>query len=518
MQGHEEIVGRFSRFLGVRDRQGGVALAWRSDPQLERHMRRLLEREGEATADYWARVFLKLVQGALAAASAGERRYARGHLIAYLQPLCYRVAQELNERHRRVEVLRRRYSVRDYFQVASEAASDPAKLFKNFSLEVPSTLSAYAIAALSGKVRDALLQKNKEIAWRSDGDWGLLRKASQKRLAAVLTAGGMPPGGVKRQLLTWQLFKELYVPTVADGSRQLAAPTPEELSQMARRFNQQRFELAEPGAAIAANEVLNRLQQLAQAVRDRSKIWLSYPDRSGNASEVEVDNRWDIVTAAGAASSANDPLTVLVDQDEQTAIQSALTDINAILTTAFAALPQQAQVLLRLWKPGLGLTQSEIGWVCDRKQYAISRQLTRHRQDLLGTFVQRIEADFNLTLDNERLALLKALMTECLGQHCQHFFHDWLKMIMQTLPVAARTTLNRYAHPWQAQASSADADLTTANFTAAKQCLQTAFADKIETKFKPPVRSLKAVNPSISSFIEHWLHEIMTLNEKETKA
>lgn len=523
MQGNEEIVGRFSRFLNLRERQGRMVLDWQADPQLERHMRQLVADDGNAIAEYWARYFLKILRGELEPDRTEAKHKARRHLMAYLQPVCNRVAQKLSHRHRQIEILRRRYSYSDYFQFASEAASDPAKLFKNFSLTLPSTVSAYAFAALDGKARDTILQKNKEIAWRTDGDWGLLKNVSQKRLEAALTARGMQPE-LERDLSIWHLFKEIYVPTVVDGKRQLAAPTPEALQQIAKYYNQHRFERSQPGAAIAANTVFERLEQMVQAVRDRNKIRLSYPDRTGNPSDAEASGDvWDLVTSERSEPSSNDPLTVLVNRDEQNAIAAALTTINTALCQAFSALPDRGQILLRLWKPGLGLTQAEIGRVCDRKQYAISRQLTRYRQDLLQAFVQRVETDFNLTLDSDRLVMLKALMTDRLGPHCQRFFHDGLSVLLQTLPLETRTALTRYAQIVQTQSSSTavtptTATLTTATLTAAKQQLQTAFAHKLETIFNPPVRSLNAVTEPIATFIEHWLCTVATLNDKETSA
>ena len=507
MQGQEDIVSRFSSFLNFKEMRGCLVPSWNSDPHLERNMRRLVDVDRNAIEGYWARYFLKILQGSLEGGSSAKQHYAKGHLTAYLQQICDRVAKKLSYQHRRVEFLQQRYSYQDYFQLASEAASDPANLLKKFRLNSSSTLSAYAMAVLKGKAQDAILRRNKEISWQKDGDWGVLRKVSRREIEASLNARRLH-AEVERSLLIWQWFKAIYVPTVPDGSRTLAAPTSGELNQIAKGYNQHRFGLSEPGKAMTEDDVSERLETIVQAVRDRSTIWFSYPDRKRQANGLETGDFWDSITPESAAISPDEPLALIADKDEQLEIESTLSN-------AFSELTDEAKILLRLWEPGLGLTQAEMGQVFNRKQYQISRQLTRCRRSLLRAFAREIEKDMNLTLDNDRLAMVQAPMEECLGKQCQLFLYKVLAAALQTIPANERNTLVSYIQGQPAESGVAESGVVETHFAAARQSLQVAFTHTLATECKLPVGALNAVAEPIATFIENGFRDVANLNDEE---
>ena len=121
MKKREDIVQKFSTFLKFGDIPSGTVRErkslWQTDLRLERQMKRLVQSDVEAKAEFWAKYFLKTLRelsqaensidaGELASCAKGDGTIASPqtleisilipsrHLSAYLQEACFWAAQK----------------------------------------------------------------------------------------------------------------------------------------------------------------------------------------------------------------------------------------------------------------------------------------------------------------------------------------------------------------------------------------------------------------------------------------
>lgn len=501
-----DIVFLFSRLiLGFRESGGRTIPIWRSDPKLQQNMQRLVELDRDATEEFWARYFLRVLREELEAESCGGQDYAKGHLFAYLQRLCYFVALKLNRKHSGVDFLRQLYTYQDYFQIANSFASDPAKLLKNFKFDLPYTVQAYAKPPLEGLIKQIIGKENKQINRLKYSHWGLLKNTKKGELEAALR-GRVKQDQVEQYLLVWQCFMEIYASTTSHGSRSLAPPTDEEFQQMTRRYNQRRLGLYEPGEAVDECRVRQMLEVCTSAVRDWRTVSFSYPDANRDVFDPSSGDCWETIIPDIPDYTSNELLARLEQED-------AWNQINELLSQAFAQLSAYDQSLLRLWEPGLGLTQTEIALVLNLQQYQISRQLMRCKRSLLKAFAKACNESFNLHLSNNIIAQLDAPIEEWLEKHCKNFLTSILEAILPSINSEERRLLQlSYCQNFSYEEIQQELGIPVLNVSHKvaniKQFVLTTFTINLGAALEIYPNSLAPVDHKMDAFVEHWLHTI----------
>lgn len=507
------MVSIFSEFiLGFRENGHCIIPIWQSEPKLQRNMQRLLEMHTDTTEEFWARYFLKALRGNAEADSCCSRKYAQGHLCAYLQRTCYYVALQLGSKHRRVDFLRRLYTDQDYFQIANSSASNPSQLLRNFKFNLPSKVKAYARQRLEGIVIGEIRRHNKQVHLEKYENWGLLRNAGVTELRKSLE-GRINLDKVEQYVLAWQCFKEIYAPKTNTGSRQLVTPSDEEFQQIVQCYNQRRLKPSEPGEEIDESRVRRMLEVCISAVRDWRKVRFSYPDTNRDIFGSGSEYGWETILQDSPDYRVNDPLARLEQQEAWVEKQEAWHQINDILSQAFSQLSTHEQSLLRLWKPGLGLTQVEIGIVLNLKQYQVNRQCKRCQRSLFKNVAQGCSKSFNLELSNEVIAQLDVPLQEWLDKHCQEFLNSLLEPIVISIDSEERRLLKLY------YCQNLDIELIGQEFAINSQKLAqrlenikkiflTNFTNNLAADMQIHSDSLAPVAHRIDAFVENWLHTI----------
>ncbi len=506
MAENSDIVSTFSKFiLNFRENGDRIIPIWQAYPKLQQNMQHLLERDTDATEELWARYFLQVLREEVEANSCSSKDYAQGHLSAYLQTTCYSVALQLHHKHSRVDVFRRVYTYQDYFQKANVLASNPGEVLKKFNFEVPSKIQAYAQALLERAVIEQIRRENRHTSGLRFVGWGLLRNTRRRELQAALT-GRISQDKVEQHVLTWQCFKEIYVPKTNNGSRRLAPPNNEEFQQIIQYYNQRRLELSEPGEVVAQASIVKMLEVCIAAVRDWRTVSFSYPDTNRDILGSSSDYGWETILQDSPDYRANKPLVKLEQQE-------AWHQINHILSQAFSQLSAGNQSLLRLWRASLGLTQTEIGLVFNLKQYQISRQYKRCQRSLLQDIAQGCSESLKITLSNEVIEQLDVPLQEWLEKHCQEFLTSILESIVPSINSGDRRLLQLYyCQNWSAEQISQELGIKTSSvehkLTNLKNMFLNNFTINLATKLEIESNSLAAVADKIEAFVENWLHTI----------
>ncbi|NER47147.1 MAG: sigma-70 family RNA polymerase sigma factor [Symploca sp. SIO1A3] len=498
------IVSLFSQFIrGFPETGDRSTPGWQSEPKLRGNMQRLLESDPEATEEFWARYFLKVLRGELGVEECGGKGYAQGHLSAYLQLTCYHVALNLSRQYSSVDVFRQLYSYQDYFQKANLLASDPVELLRNFRLELFFSIRGYAWRRLKGLVSNQIRREHPPQNWGNYSDWGLLRNTCRTELQRALE-GRINQEGVNQHLLAWQCFRYIYTPKYNTGSPHLTSPHDEELQQIVQYYNQRGLALPEPGVAVDKIRIEQMLKACISAVRDWRTVSFSYPDADTNTLGLASDSGWEKISQDIYRYEPNQPLARLEQEDQNN-------QIDAILTAAFEQLSPHQQSLLRLWKYGLAANQQEIGQVFNVPQCNISRQLRPYKRSLLKAFAQGCRESFDIELSNEVIAQLDAPLEEWLENHCQKFFYSLLESIVPFISSEERRILQLcYCQNWSTEQIGAELEIpieqVAPQVTKLKQVFLTNFTINLANNLGINPDALAPIAHRIDAFVETWLH------------
>jgi hypothetical protein len=333
---------------------------------------------------------------------------AKNFLRAYLQPTCWHAARQFYAQHLQLSRHPDRYSLEDCFQMASERASDPARLLQNFQFERPILIRTYAEKALSGILRERIHRAS--VTHQST--WRLLRYLAKRELVAALREIGQPLEIITQAELLWHCFREIYQTKHLNQSH-LPAPTTAQLQQISERYVQRQSEFGLK-RSLTSQEIIRQLEMIAQAVQNY---------RSTDAQFSRL-------------ISETPPVSPLVDliQTEQ------VLQVREMIQASFQFLPDIAQQTLNLWF-GMELSQAEILILLGddlglTKQYQLSRQIRRHRALVLRLLLPMLR-DLDretASLSNEPVLdqLLEAL-DPCLQRYCQSHFYAQLKLKFQSL-------------------------------------------------------------------------------------
>ncbi|MBE9116710.1 sigma-70 family RNA polymerase sigma factor [Lusitaniella coriacea LEGE 07157] len=390
-----DVFSTFARFDG--DRFKG----WTTDPKLRRSMLNRLKQTPEAktSENFWVLYWHKLWSAASEELEASQARLslAEGHLSAYLQEACYWVAQKTLARFNSTH-----YNLSDYFQTAIAALP---KILRGYNPDRNSTLKDYANVAFKSTIRDSL-RASQEIDICTN--WALLRKLSKKRLGEALEQGGLISEEIARYQLAWTCFKECYVPTQANKTRQLTKPDRATLEAIARLYNSERhtqIDIAEPERQPETIE-----QWLANSAK-KVRSYLYPKMTSLNAPKPQSDSRevQDLLSATASESL----LVELANREEVQQRQARKSELTAVLATALDKFNAQNRELMHLYY-SQELTQQQIAKHMKTQQYTISRRLARSRKTLLDALVKWSQQTLNLSLSSHTIAEASDVLEEWL--------------------------------------------------------------------------------------------------------
>lgn len=322
------------------------------------------------------------------------------HLYAYLQEPCYWAAQKLTQRFVSIH-----YTLADGFQ---DAIAHTSHILACYNPHRGSRLKDYARTAFSNYLRNRLhQQKIADIC----SDWGLLRKLSKTQLTQSLLNAGFAP--IDTDLLIWQCFKAACTPTIESALdrtvRTLAPPSATKLSQIAAHYNQLRIQLKPVPPTIESEVVVASLKRSVQAARAYLNPVVTSLDYSYDEGGTALIDR--IGVAEDAVPMAN-MIAAELDFEQQQKRQA----IGAVLSEAIAALPLEMQKLLSLYYQDQ-LTQKDIAAQLNIKQYQVSRQLNRARQQLLLRVAQWSQDTLHISIESAVLASMSEVIHEWLQQH-----------------------------------------------------------------------------------------------------
>lgn len=389
MQLRTTVIELFSTFMRFSDDRFD---GWVSDWRLKKGMADCLDRADQASRseEFWALYWHQRWQS--------ERpRQAEAHLHAYLQEPCYWAAQRITERFAQGQ-----WTLADGFQTA--IAHTPS-ILKRYRPNYGSSLSAYAQTAFSNVIRDQLRQQHEANIC---SDWGLLRRLSQAQLQRSLGFAGVTQ--TESAILLWQCFKAVCQPDPQRSVRALPPPTPDQLAQMAERYNRQRVQLSPMPPRIGAEDLMASLQQVVQAARAH----LAPMVVSLNQPQFDTAGQEPLETL----SDDDSPMHRLLADEAYAEKRRRVQQLEAVLEEAIAVLAPADQTLLRLYYRE-GLTQAEIAQQLHIQQYQVSRRLSWVRQRLLVDVAQWSQKTLHIALDSAVLASMSDAIHEWLQRHYQ---------------------------------------------------------------------------------------------------
>ncbi|EDX83302.1 RNA polymerase sigma factor, sigma-70 family [Synechococcus sp. PCC 7335] len=353
----------FSAFIQFKD---GDFDGWLIAPALKRSMAVQLAQcdKTDTSNHFWALFWYGLWQ-------QGSRSWSEGHLTAYLQETCYRVARQLKR-----QVPGEQFCLSDCFQMA--IAKTP-QILAGFDPSRGYHLSTYAARAYSTIIKEQL-RRSQEIDFCSN--WALLRKISRKQLTEAIAQAGLVAPEANLYLLAWRCFNALYIPPRPTANRALKEPDPETWTAIVKLYNTERnnqpYGLRTVATVLELQDLLDCCASWARAYLNPAQI--SIHMALGGPESQELGE----VLPQLQAASVLDDLLKQESEGQRTAQQHA---VYAVLANAITTLAPTRQHLLQLYY-GEGLTQQRIAAQGQLKQFEISRYLSRARKRLIQALVQ----------------------------------------------------------------------------------------------------------------------------------
>ncbi len=468
MKKRDDTVQKFSTFLIFGEVNKRPNLIWQTDLQLERHMKRLIQTSSEVRTEYWVYYFLKIVkahQSVQQVSSPDCLNKATGHLSSYLQEACLWAAHKC---YQRFSFIRHKYPLDELFQIANLAVNPPGKLFRSFDVEHPqANLNAYAKTAILRFTGNFIYTQDIEAKREKFSDYGLLKDLTAKELKEALLARGVNRDDINCYYLAWQCFDEINPPLYNSTNRALSPPNLQ-FEYITSYYNQRCHELKlNSQSVVAIQQILSTCIQAARNYRTKKFISLDEHDNITDYNPSILEN--------------------IIQYEEWQEAQS-------IIKESFLALPEQGQLMLKLWH-GLGLTQYEIAGAITskytdiKKQYQVARHLGKYTRTLLNitiSYWQKHGAEVNVGNDYN-IEAIKDAMNDCLQIYTQQEFYNTLDRVAQ-INIADNIPFR-------------DID----NDNTIKQSLINAFQKELEISMQLGINALDAVQNKLATFFDDWL-------------
>ncbi|MCT7952737.1 hypothetical protein NG798_23330 [Ancylothrix sp. C2] len=383
MTGRETIVSKFSTFLCLVNSQ---RRKWEFDRKLERSMKLLVKEYPEAKEDFLARKFLNVLRDV----SANPKEMESGHLSAYLQEPCLWASHKIYDK---LQFIRNRYPLEEFFQIASTAASNPAKILRGFQFDRPeATIKSYARVTLQRIITNTLYEHDIALKASKLSDYRLLRCLTKKELKEALGLKRIQEAILSKHLLAWLCFREVYQPVISNG--RLEPPNEAQLQEMVKVFNLRLSATEYACESINVGEFQKYLSTCIQAARDYRKASILPIE---DCSEIEMEG---------------EPWKLVVQEDEWNYLRQ-------MIAGALESLCDEGKSLIYVYY-GLGLTQTEVAVISGENQYKISRRLDKYRRELLKVFFRQWnEKNPDERINDTIIDSLEKPMSEYLKQQCE---------------------------------------------------------------------------------------------------
>lgn len=296
-----------------------------------------------------------------------EAPYWQRGLFCYLQETSWSVAKKLREK------VPRMHQVTDCFQEACCLTSDPLKLLPRFDPQRGTLLSTYAYRRIYDGVYAALVGTRQS-------DWGLLKKASHRRLSSALGNQGYTSDQVGQIYALVDLWQQL-----AD---QPTAPDQPLLGQVAKTYSQ--CYPALPAVTPSQAEAL--LQKAIAALRayQQPQVVNHINPRLWDTLEAVEDTPWEVT----------------LKREEQETLKQVLETMRK----AIEGLDDTSRQVLCLYYCEQVSQQKIAQQLGFEKQYQVSRALERIRSHL----AKAVLVAFDQPVETQRLKEVSNLVNLCL--------------------------------------------------------------------------------------------------------
>ncbi|MDF5727758.1 MAG: sigma-70 family RNA polymerase sigma factor [Rhizonema sp. PD38] len=387
MRPRREITEMFSTFVHLeRDRFS----KWLVDIKLRRSIQNCLERSPEVAnaENFWALHWYKQER-------LQSSNLAKMHLLAYLQEACYWSAQKTVTKFANSQ-----YGMADYFQMAN---AEVETILKDFNPEKSSSLKAYAIMAISSRLRIILRQRQEADIC---SNWALLRKVSKKQLLEALSNAGLSQSAIAQYRLAWTCFKELYVQKQPGGTKALPEPTPQLWFAIANLYNHSRqTQLTQSTEQCEVQTIKQWLNQTVLYLR----AYLFPPVKSLNALQLDGDTNQTLDLPDPDSDS---PLVDMIAEENLQERQNQRSQMFAVLLKSLQSLDRQSQEVLKLYYQQ-EMTQQQIMQQLQMSQPTISRKLVKGRESMLAALIQW-SRDLNIPVNPNQIKDMSIALEEWL--------------------------------------------------------------------------------------------------------
>ncbi|WP_347242281.1 sigma-70 family RNA polymerase sigma factor [Nostoc sp. FACHB-892] len=384
----------FSTFVQL---ERGRFSKWLTDPKLYRNIQNHLERSSSAlkSEKFWALYWYKQWR-------SGFDNLGRMHLLAYLQEPCYWVASKTFAKFNFSQ-----YILADYFQMA---IAEVETILKDFNLEKSSSLKAYAMMAISSRLRDILRQRREADICTN---WALLRKVSKKLLSEALSEAGLSQSAIAQYRLAWTCFNELYIQKQLGGNSQLPEPNRQLWEAIANLYNHQRqSQITQPTEQRNAETIEQWLTQTALYVR----AYLFPPVKSLNAFEQNDDTT---VTFDLPDPSSEEPMANMIAEEDGQNRQNQISQMSNVMLKALHNMDVKSQEVLKLYYEQ-GLTQQQIMQQLQMSQPTVSRKLVKGRESILAALIKWSQ-DLNISVNSNQIKDMSFALEEWLRNQYREY-------------------------------------------------------------------------------------------------
>ncbi len=392
MRSRQGIIELFTTFLEFdADRVSG----WAIDGKLRRNILSYQARlsEPENSENFWGVFWYKMWQNQ-------AQSLARGHLSAYLQEVCYWVANKTVTNFSSGQ-----YTLSDCFQMVTTRTD---KVLKGFKPEMGFNLKNYASAIFSSELKEMLRQQNEVDICTN---WRLLRRLTQKRLVESLQNVGLSADAIERYVLAWKCYQSLYAPQQPTGTRKLTRPDDAIWQAIAQLYNFQRHtQLSQAGSECSAETIEKWLAACAKAAR--AYFYPNFTSLNAPKGDDDSGEFQDILPQLKQESL----LTEIIAQEELLDRQSQQSQISTALIAALNELDGEAQNIIKLYY-SQGLTQQQIAQQLGVKQYTVSRRLRKSQDLLLLKLATWTKESLHVSLNSLVLNYMSTVLEEWLKVH-----------------------------------------------------------------------------------------------------
>lgn len=524
MYDSEQIINRFSRRTYLKDRVGSAYIAPVREPNriLKSIMEYLIETDSDASLEEWARYFLKSFLGAskiyrLVAVYSLDIFLADIYLIYlkicqelifnYLQPVCWQAALKTNQMFKSSPNIEFQYPVEECFAIACIAIYQPIKIFKGFDFQPHSSVEAYALNSLKRIIKNQIAKELKTKTIKLS-DNGLLRNLEKKELEKILKVNQYSQIEIDLYCQALQAFKEIfneiYSASTANSEAirtkkpQTTPLTDQQLSQIAKRYNQQIKRLGIQGKLANAQDIKQMLAACVQFVRNKTSIQSISMEEQGTGDLVDF--------------TANPLDTALKNET-----QNELLQVREVILKELEALDIVAKKSLILWL-GLGINQEDfLGMLNLSKQYQVARKFQGYQKHILKSLSQFVFSNYlnkDLTekeivqIINNNLNYLK----EYLRAYSRNLFGEMLSEIIdREISKSERNTLKvtyeNLKTVLKEQSAENISEIEKAGDRDLQEKIKSLLKTRIEQKLQISLLAFKSADESLDRFIDTYLQE-----------